>query len=101
MPRFRSRFLVPAFALIAFGFLVPALAQALPLGGADLSAAERHEATTPGRLFQLWSLLSALWAETGSILDPDGSPAGTSPGAGAEANTGSAGDNGPGLDPNG
>jgi hypothetical protein len=94
MPRFRSRFLVPALALIAFGFLFPALARALPLGDAVLSVTEHHEAA-PGRLSQLWSLLSALWNENGSILDPNG---GTS--SGAEPAAGS-GDNGSGLDPNG
>jgi hypothetical protein len=99
MPRFRSRFLVPALALIAFGFLFPALARALPLGDAAPSAAEHHEAT-PGRLSQLWSLLSALWSETGSILDPDGTPRPSS-GSGAEPGAANSGDNGPGLDPDG
>ena len=111
MPRLLSRLLVPALALIALGFLVPALAQALPLGGADLSAAERHEAA-PGRLSQLWRLLSTLWDETGSILDPNG---GTSSGAVSEPTassresagstgaqpTASSGDNGSILDPDG
>jgi len=57
MSRLRSRLLVPALALIALGFLGPALAMALPQGEAVLSAAERPEAA-PGRLSQLWSLLS-------------------------------------------
>ena len=91
MPRFRSRLLVPALALIALGFLFPALAQALPLGSTDLSAVERHEAN-PGRLSQFWSLLSALWAETGSILKSDGNPKSTAAGSG---------DTGSGLEPDG
>jgi hypothetical protein len=44
------------------------------------------------RLSQLWSFLSFLWSETGLILDPDD---------GQQSITGSAGDNGSGLDPNG
>lgn len=44
------------------------------------------------RLAQLWSFLSFLWAENGSILDPNGGP--------KPAATNS-GDNGSGLDPNG
>jgi len=100
MPRLRSRLLVPAFALIALGLLVPVLAQALPLGGADLSAAELHE-PIPGRLSQFWSLLSALWSETGSILEPNGTPGGTGSGSGSEPGAASSGDTGSGLDPNG
>jgi hypothetical protein len=88
MPRLRSRLLVPTLALIALGFLVPALARALPLGDAVLSATEHHEAA-PSRLFQLWSLL---WAETGSILEPDGSSKPTAAGSG---------DTGSGLEPDG
>jgi hypothetical protein len=41
------------------------------------------------RLSQLWSFLSFLWSETGSILDPDGGPKPT------------AGDTGSILDPDG
>jgi hypothetical protein len=91
MPRLRSRLLVPTLALIALGFLVPALARALPLGDAVLSATEHHEAA-PSRLSQLWSLLSALWAETGSILEPDGS---------SKPTAASSGDTGSGLEPDG
>jgi hypothetical protein len=91
MTRLRSRLLVPALALIALAFLFPALAKALPKGETGPPAAERQEAT-PRRLSQLWSLLSALWAETGSILEPNGEPKPT---------TGSSGDTGAGLEPNG
>ena len=44
------------------------------------------------RLAQLWSFLFFAWAENGSILEPDGRPKPT---------TGSSGDNGSILDPNG
>jgi len=96
MSRLRSRLLVPALALIALGFLVPALAMALPQGEAVLSAIERPEAA-PGRLSQLWRLLCALWSENGSILGPNGA---TSSGAVTEP-TASSGDNGSILDPDG
>jgi hypothetical protein len=99
MPRFRSRLLIPALALITLGFLFPALARALPVGDAALSVAERHEAA-PGRLFQLWSLLSALWSENGSILEPNGAHAGSTLGSGTAPNA-STGDTGAGLEPNG
>ena len=44
------------------------------------------------RLAQLWSFLSFLWSENGSILDPDGGP---------RPIAGSSGDNGSILDPDG
>ena len=99
MLRLRSRLLVPALALIALGFLFPALATALPQGEAGSLVAERQE-VTPGRLSQLWNLLSALWAETGSGLEPNGAPRPSS-GSGTEPEAGSSGDTGPGLEPNG
>jgi hypothetical protein len=91
MTRLRLRLLVPTLALIALVFLFPALAKAMPSGEAGLSAAERQEATH-GRLSQVWSFLSALWAETGSILEPNGGP---KPAAGSSGDTGSI------LEPNG
>ena len=91
MRRLRSRFLVPVLALIALVFLVPALATALPQGPVIPSVAERQEAT-PGLFSQLWSFLSALWSETGSILEPDGNP---------KPNAASSGDTGSGLEPDG
>jgi len=92
MTRLRSRLLVPTLALIALAFLFPALATALPQGEeAILSVAECQEGS-PGRLSQLWSLLSSLWAETGSILEPNGEPKPTA---------GSSGDTGSILEPNG
>lgn len=100
MTRLRSRIPVPVLALIVLSFLSPRLSMALPQGEAGPSAAERHE-TARGRLSQLWSLLSALWAENGSILDPNGTPGGASSGSGAEPDAGSSGDNGSILDPDG
>jgi hypothetical protein len=88
MTRLRSRLLVPSLALV---FLFPVVAKALPKGEAGLLVAERQEAT-PDHLSQLWNLLSALWAETGSILEPDGHP---------KPNAGSCGDTGSILEPNG
>ena len=91
MARLRSRLRVPTLALIALSVLFAALATALPQGEAVLSVAERQEAT-PGRLSQLWNLLSALWAETGSILEPNGE---------LKPTAGSSGDTGSILEPNG
>jgi len=91
MSRLRSRLLVPALALVALALLIPAPATALPQGEAVHSAVERREAI-PGGFSQLWSLLSALWADTGSGLEPDGGPG---PAAA------SSGDNGSILDPDG
>ena len=44
------------------------------------------------RLAQLWSFLFFVWAENGSILEPDGGPRSTG---------GSSGDTGSGLEPDG
>ncbi len=44
------------------------------------------------RLSQLFNFLFFLWADIGSVLDPDGGPAPTA---------GSSGDTGSGLEPNG
>ena len=44
------------------------------------------------RLAQFWSFLFFVWAETGSILEPDGTPRPTA---------GSSGDTGSGLEPDG
>jgi hypothetical protein len=98
MPRRPARPLVPALALITLVFLAPTLATALPHGGeAALRAAERPQAGQS--LFaKAWTLLSALWAENGSILEPDG--AGASSGTGTP-NATTTGDNGSGLEPNG
>jgi hypothetical protein len=92
MRRRPSRLLVPALALIALAFLFPTFASALPQREAVLSAAERPEAG-PGLFSKIQGLLSVLWAETGSGLDPNGT--------GSGPNTASTGDTGSGLDPDG
>jgi hypothetical protein len=88
MTRLRTRLLVPVLSLL---FLLPALAKALPKGEAGPLVAERLE-VTPSHFSQFWGLLSALWAETGSVLEPDGSP---------KPNAGNSGDTGSGLEPDG
>lgn len=94
MPRSHTRPLLLALALLGAAILSPPQATALP-ESAVLTAAERH-APTPGLLSQLWSALSAIWSETGSILDPNGAN-----GVPKETNPGAAGDTGSILDPNG
>jgi hypothetical protein len=89
MPRHPTRPLIPALALIAFTLF----------GRAVPSVAERPEAT-PGFVSPFRDLLSLLWSENGSILDPDGTP-GASSRPGAEPAAPTSGDNGSGLDPNG
>jgi hypothetical protein len=99
MPRRPERPLVPALALITLVFLTPALATALPHGGeASLRAAERPQ-DGPSLFAKAWTLFSALWAETGSVLEPNGG-AGASSGTGTP-NAATTGDNGSGLEPNG
>lgn len=95
MPRKPTRPLLSTLTLIVLVLLAPTLATALPQGATTRSAAERAEAA-PSLFSKLWGLLSAVWA-TGSILEPDGASA--SPGT--ESNSGSTGDTGSGLDPNG
>jgi len=95
MPRPPSRLLIPTLALIALLFLTPTLATAFPQGAPLRSAAERP-VVAPGLFSQLWELLSAVWA-TGSGLEPNGGTAAP----GAEPNSGTPGDNGSGLDPDG
>jgi hypothetical protein len=99
MPQRPARPLVPALVLIALVFLTPALATAQPHGGeAALQAAERPQAGQS--LFaKAWTLLSALWAENGSGLEPNGST-GASSGTGTP-NAATTGDNGSGLEPDG
>jgi len=90
MPQRPKRLLI--LALIALTFLIPSLATARPHHEeAALSAAERPDAG-PSLLSQLRSLLSVLWAENGSILEPDGS---------AATGSGTNGDTGSGLEPDG
>ena len=93
MPRLPSRLLVPTVSLLALIILSPIHATALPQGGPMLSTAESPEA--PGLFSKIWSLLSVVWGETGSALEPNGTDSGTTSGSGG------AGDTGSGLDPNG
>ena len=97
MPRTPTYPLVLALALAALLALSPAAAIAQPSERPILSAAE-HPEPTPGLLSQLWSLLSALWSDTGSGLDPDGATGDTGPWLDPNGVTG---DTGAGLDPNG
>ena len=91
MPRHPTRPpVILTLALLTLILLAPAHAKALPQGHALHSAAE-HPQAAPGLLSQLWSFLSTIWSENGSILDPDGASASSEPG----------GDNGSILDPDG
>ena len=91
MPQQVSKRLL-VLVLIALTLLTPALATARPHHETGaLSAVERPEAG-PSLFSQLRSLLSVLWAETGSILEPNGTTA---------TSSGTNGDNGSGLEPDG
>lgn len=96
MSRYTKLHRIPALALTALVFLLPALATAQPHQGEFvLSAAARNE-DAPSLFAQFRSLLSVLW-KTGSILDPDGAGVRRS----TEPNTPISGDTGSGLEPNG
>jgi hypothetical protein len=86
---------VPAIltALLVLTLLPPTLATARPLRTEQAArpAAERAEAGL-GLIAQLRGLLSVLWAETGSGLDPNGT---------GTTSSGTTGDTGSGLDPDG
>jgi hypothetical protein len=101
MHRLPTSLVGPALALIVLAavFITPAIATAQPQREAVRSPAERT-AAAPSLFAEIRSLLSILWAETGSGLDPDGgatsgASSGTEPGAAPSGDTGS------GLDPNG
>ena len=96
MPRHPARLLT--LVLIAT-LLIPTLAIARPLHKSAVQSPPKRPAAAPapGLLTRLQDLLSALWAETGSILDPNGSDNGTSLGPGSQPTS----DNGSILDPNG
>ena len=97
MPQLPKRLLGPAaLALIVVAFLFPALATAQPRKEAVRSPAERT-AVAPSLFAEIRSLLSILWDENGSGLEPDG----TSSAAGTEPNAATTGDNGSILEPNG
>lgn len=63
MPRPRRNL---AALLLAATLLVPGAASAAPR-----SSAELHPAS-PALLTRFWSLLAALWADEGCIIDPNG-----------------------------
>ena len=90
-PRVLNVLAVLVVLLVAF--LLPTRATARPLHTEQSArpAAKRAEAG-PGLLAQLRDLLSVLWAETGSGLDPNGT---------ATTSSGTTGDNGSGLEPDG
>ena len=96
VPQLPKRLLGPLLALIVLTFLLPAHATAQPQREAVRSPAERT-AASPSLFAEIRSLLSILWAETGSILDPDGLHSGTSSGP----NVATTGDTGSVLDPDG
>jgi hypothetical protein len=91
MPRTLTRLLLPV--LLALILLPPARATARPLHTEQTarSAAEHAEAGH-GLLAQLRGLLSVLWAENGSGLEPNGT---------GTTSSGTNGDNGSILEPNG
>jgi hypothetical protein len=98
MLRLPTRLLSSTLALIALVLLLPALATAQPQREAIRSPAERT-ATASSLLAEIRSLLSILWAETGSGLEPNGITASSAPGS--EPNATTYGDTGSGLEPNG
>lgn len=97
MPRIPKRPLALALALVALLALSPVDATAQAPERPTLSITESPE-PTPGLFSQLWSLLSALWSETGSGLNPNGATGDT--GSGLDPD-GATSDTGPGLDPDG
>jgi hypothetical protein len=99
MPRYTLRLLVPA--LLGLLFLVPALATAGPDHKDAVRSTAEDRKGTPSLLSRLQEFLSVLWAENGSILDPDGAGPGTSSRNGTGENPASSGDNGSILDPDG
>lgn len=99
MPRLPARLFSPFIILLVLTFASTPFATALPLGQPGRSVAERSEAT-PSLFSKLLDFLSAVWVN-GSGLEPDGVSAGPSPGSGTDPNSGTNGDNGSGLEPNG
>jgi hypothetical protein len=95
MLQFPKRLLVPTLALIALT-VFPPLAKAQPHREAVRAPAERT-AAAPSLFAEIRSLLSILWAETGSVLEPNGMPSA----AGTEPNAATTGDTGSVLEPNG
>jgi hypothetical protein len=78
MPRYPSRLLAPA--LIASLCLAPTLASARPVHRDAVPSVSKRPVAVSGFLSQIRDLFSALWAETGSGLDPDGGNTATNSG---------------------
>jgi hypothetical protein len=95
MPRYPTRLL--ASALISALFLVPTFAAARPAHKDTALSASKLSVAKPNVLSRIQGLLSALWAENGSILEPNGAGTGTNSTAGTEPTS----DNGSILEPNG
>jgi hypothetical protein len=93
MPRVPNRLLVPVLLVVLF---VPALAAARAVQKNGVHAASKRPIPEVRILSRLQGLLSALWAETGSILEPNGSDNGTSSSSGTKPTS----DNGSGPEPN-
>jgi len=96
MPQLPQRLLVPTLSLIALTLLFPPLTKAQPHREAARPPAE-HTAAAPSLFAEIRSLLSILWAENGSGLEPNGATSGAS----SEPNAATTGDNGSGLEPDG
>jgi hypothetical protein len=94
MPRYANRVLVPVLLAVLFA---PAFAAARPVQKNGIHAASKRPRPEVRILSRLQGLLSALWAETGSILEPNGSDSGASSSSGTKPTS----DNGSGLEPNG
>jgi hypothetical protein len=88
-----------ALALVTTLLLIPTLATARPTQKNSIQSPPKRPAAAPDLLTRLQGFLSALWAENGSILDPNGSTNGTSPTS--EPGTQPTSDTGSILDPNG
>jgi hypothetical protein len=95
MPRYPKRLLAPA--LIVALFLVPTLATARPAHKDTSLSSPKRPVAGPNVLSRIQGLLSALWAENGSILEPNGAGTGTH----STADTKPTSDNGSILEPNG
>lgn len=97
MPRLRSTLLV-SVALVASLLLAPSLAAARP-AGREVSRSDALPLVAVRLLSPIRGLLSGIWAENGSILDPNGAEP-NPPSASSAGTKRTSGDNGSGPDPN-
>ena len=95
MPRYPSRLVAPA--LIAALCLAPTLASARPAHRDTVPLASKRPAAVPSVLSKIRDLVSALWAETGSGLEPNGGSTATNSGTATPTPS----DTGSILDPDG